>query len=66
MFWNKMNANISFNAAIERLWITSISMKFKTRLYEKEGWRRVDKAKAINKITVILPKEKVDFINDTH
>ena len=26
----------------------------------------MDEAKAINKITVNLPKEKVDFINDTH
>ena len=26
----------------------------------------MDEAKAINKITVNSPKEKVDFINDTH
>ena len=26
----------------------------------------MDEAKAINKIIVNLPKEKVDFINDTH
>ena len=33
---------------------------------KKKKKKKLDEAKAINKITVNLPKVKVDFINDTH
>ena len=33
---------------------------------KKKKKKKMDEAKAINKITVNLPKVKVDFINDTH
>ena len=33
---------------------------------KKSVEKKMDEAKAINKITVNLPKVKVEFINDTH
>ena len=35
---------------------------------KKKGvlWRKMDEARAVNKIEVNLPQEKIDFINDAH
>ena len=65
MFWHKMNANASFNAAIERLWITPFSIKFSDKVIGKRVLK-MNEAKGINQITVNLPKEKVDFINERY
>ena len=63
-----MNANknffqCSYRATLNNRFFNEI---FKQGYMKKSVEKKMDEAKAINKITVNLPKVKVEFINDTH